>query len=208
MEISWISRLKNRLEQPLPGKVAHDEMTARLMDGTGVRFNQPEKVRMSAVLILIYPSQHGFTIPLIQRPEYNGVHSRQIALPGGKFETSDPSIIHTALRETHEEIGISPEKIKIIGQLTQFYVGASNYMIQPVVGFLNENPKFILEPREVAEILEAPVDHLMQASTKKETELNVRGITLIAPYFEVKEKIVWGATAMILNEFVTLIKEI
>jgi len=207
MDINWINKLKNRLEQPLPGKVSHDEMSARLMDGTGVRFNQPENVRMSAVMILIYESQFGFNIPLIQRPEYNGVHSRQIALPGGKFEASDSTLIHTAIRETHEEIGIPPDKIEIIGQLTQFYVGASNYMIQPVVGFLKENTGFIPEPSEVAEILETPVMHLMQASTKKETEINVRGFSLIAPYFDVHEKIVWGATAMILNEFVTVLNE-
>ena len=204
----FIERLEKRLQLPLPGEVAYQRVKVRRPEGGQISFkDQPDK-KQGAVLIAFYENESGIHFPLIQRPDYDGVHSGQIALPGGKFEVGDKDLFATALRESREEVGIDPSQVRVIGALSSFYVGASNFQVLPVIGYLKEPPTFVPEPSEVAEIVEGPLADFLRPDAIKDRTLEVRGFSMIAPYFDVKEKIIWGATAAMLSELMMIIDEL
>ncbi|MFY0607053.1 MAG: CoA pyrophosphatase [Cyclobacteriaceae bacterium] len=177
--------------------------------GSRPQFKHSKPPRKGAVLIMLYEKNGEIHFPLIQRPLYEGVHSGQMALPGGRYEEEDESLISTALRETHEEVGISPDTIEVIGSLSEFMVTASNHLILPVVGFANQPPTFVANEVEVAEIIEAPLSQLLDERRIKEKEIvTAHGYRLRSPYFDLEDKVVWGATAMMLSEFATILKEL
>jgi len=199
--------LHRRLAEPLPGLAAAQQMSARLANGSRIRMNHEKPPKEGSVMILLYPDEQTIRFPLIQRPEYPGVHSGQMALPGGKREPGEDGI-QAALRETQEEVGIHAAEIEIIGTLSSFYVFASNFQILPVIGRLHRKPLFIPQEEEVAEVISADLRHLLDERYLKETDITVGGgFELRAPYFDLEGKIVWGATAMMLNEFKTILKE-
>ena len=142
--------LRKRLTEPLPGVAATQQMSARLANGSRIRMNHEAPPKEGSVMILLYPDEQTVRFPLIQRPEYPGVHSGQMALPGGKKEPGETEI-QTALRETQEEVGIHAAEIEVIGSLSSFYVFASNFQIHPVIGRLHRKPLFIPQEEEVAE---------------------------------------------------------
>ncbi|MBV6645207.1 MAG: CoA pyrophosphatase [Cyclobacteriaceae bacterium] len=180
-----------------------------LPGGQPVRFKNTSQPKQGAVLILLYPVHSQYYFPLIQRPLYDGVHSGQMALPGGKQEDDDRSLIHTAIRETEEEIGVRSEAIQIVGNLTSFYVAASNHQVLPVIGFVEQRPLFIPDQHEVDEVVEVSLADFMDSSNEKEKEITVSGgYQLTSPYFDVNQKVVWGATAMMLSEFKMILNQI
>lgn len=209
MKVDLIQKLKSRLNDPLPGADAHNLMLPRLSSGDRIRFRDNQSPRKGAVLILLYEKEGEFNFPLIQRPVYEGIHSGQMALPGGKADESDPDLYFTALREAKEEIGISPESVEIIGNLSEFFVGASNHLILPVIGYIRSEAIFEPDPYEVEEVIEVPLIDLMDQKKRKEKEImTTHGYKLYSPYFDMQNKVVWGATAMMLSEFVEVIKEL
>jgi len=162
----------------------------------------PDDRREGAVLLLLYMKDGELFFPLIQRHEYKGVHSNQVSLPGGKVEIGDDNLLHTAIRETEEEIGVPRKLIENFGALTELYIPPSNFMVSPFVGFISGEPTFVKEEREVKEILEVSLLDFLENSPIKETEVIIGdGIKLKTPYFELNNKVVWGATAAILQEF-------
>ncbi|MEP2024951.1 MAG: CoA pyrophosphatase [Reichenbachiella sp.] len=168
-----------------------------------------KKARQSAVMVLLYHEEGRIKFPLIVRPQYPGVHSGQIALPGGKFEEEDQNLIQTALRETHEEVGVSMHQVEVVGQLSELYVPPSNFNILPVIGLLSEVPQFILEEKEVEELVIADINVLNDKTKRKQKQMTFySGINVDVPYFDIEDRVVWGATAMILNEFATIIHNI
>lgn len=200
--------LEKRLKEDLPGAHAHEMMKPRMANGSNYSLKQRSKPREGAVLILFYESEGKVKFPLIQRPIYEGIHSGQIALPGGKEEESDGSLEITALREANEEIGIDPNKVEIIGSLTKFFVIVSNYRVLPVVGKVNEVPEFVADEREVESIISPSLSDLINPSLTKEKQMLVRGgVDMVCPYFDLQDKVVWGATAMMLSELVVILKE-
>ncbi len=199
--------LRKRLTEPLPGLAATQQMSARLANGGRVRMDHEKPPKQGSVMILLYPDEQTVRFPLIQRPEYPGVHSGQMALPGGKKEPGEDDI-QAALRETQEEVGIHAAEIEVIGSLSSFYVFASNFQILPVVGRLHRKPLFIPQEEEVAEVVAADVRHLLDDRYLKEKDITVGGgFELRAPYFDLEGKVVWGATAMMLNELRVILKE-
>lgn len=204
-----IAYLSQRINNPLPGREAHRRSLPR--DRVSQRLNVEEAVnpRLGGVLILLYPDdlmQTFFT--LIQRPQYPGAHGGQISFPGGKFEEEDPSIIHTALRETHEEIGVAPASINIIGRISDIYIPPSNFRVTPVIGFTRTRPTFVRDPFEVDEVLEIPLVSLLDRQYHKAKDMHVRGIILPnTPYYDLQDRVVWGATAMILSELIQILDE-
>lgn len=204
-----LDKLENRLRAPLPAGEAHLKMKPILPGGVSFRSSDPSTARKGAVMILLYKRDKQWYFPLIQRPIYDGVHSGQVAFPGGRYEETDEDLLATALRESQEEIGIETAKVKVIGRLSEFFVAVSNHLILPVVGFYNGRPEFIPEPREVDHVIEVPLSQLLDANLLKEKEITAAsGYKLISPYFELENKVVWGATAMMLSEFVEILKEI
>jgi 8-oxo-dGTP pyrophosphatase MutT (NUDIX family) len=133
-----------------------------------------------------------------------------VSFPGGKVEQSDDNLAHTALREVHEEIGVSPQSIAIIGKLTEVYIPVSNFYVHPFVGYLTEKPNFTPQPNEVQQIIEVPLEWLLDKNNQTTTNLTLpNGIELKSvPCFRIEGDIIWGATAMLLKELITIIEQV
>ena len=197
----FIQILQSGLKQELPGMAAQQKMSPSLRyAGKGFPENKIN-ARDSGVLILLYPKDGKAWTVLIERNKYNGAHSGQIGLPGGKKEDTDLHINHTALREANEEIGVDPNTVQVLGRLTPLYVPVSSFMIHPVVGYSETIPDFVADPKEVHNIIEVSIDSLFDPAKSKIEDLTIDGLQIVSPYFEVGQYHVWGATAMILSEF-------
>lgn len=197
--------LSQQLLTELPGKLAHEEAAPyRKVDYDTLDLNT---VKKSGVLILFYKKEEETHLVLIQRPIYKGTHSGQIAFPGGKVEESDKDIIHTALREANEEVGVEINDVEVLGKLSDVYIPVSNFLVTPVVGIINYTPRFVPEIREVAEIVELKIGHLIQVETLSLNSIKLsNGLIMKVPTFEFNQKIIWGATALMLNELRYLLK--
>ena len=199
------------LLKPLPGKEIQLQMSSlrRIREMTDTaQINNGIK---SSVLILLYPDSGDNEIAtvLIQRPSYEGVHGGQISLPGGRLEEMDRDLKDTALRESKEEIGIDPDKIITIGTLTELYIPPSNYIVLPFLGYTLKKPIFKPDPQEVAGIIEIKLKDLLNDNKIMTKEIDIRpGISVFGPCFEIDNHTIWGATAMILNEFKEILKRI
>ena len=193
----FITNLGETLKEELPGMEAHLKMTPY----RSLTKSIPENRREGAVLFLIYERNEELYFPLIQRNSYEGVHSNQVSLPGGKKEEFDADFYETAKRETFEEIGVEESKINFIGQLSDVYIPPSNFMVYSYVGFVSEEFVFQKEEKEVNEILEIPFSAILDEALVKETQVKLgNGMKLKTPYFDLNDKVVWGATAAILSE--------
>lgn len=199
--------LEQRLNRGLPGSVAHEVMRAEFVGKIKPRFENSAPPRLGSVLILLYEQEGIIRFPLIKRPEYTGVHSGQISLPGGKAEP-DEDIVETALREGEEEIGINRNDIRVIGRLSNFHVLPSNFLVTPIVAAMDRTPVFVPDSFEVAKVLTARLADLTKADAVLKKEILVSGkFQMMAPHFELDGEVVWGATAMILNEFRHILDE-
>ena len=190
--------LRRRLQQPLPGEAAHSKMAAASRYRLGVKPN--ERTRRSAVLICFYPHQQSIFLPLILRPQYDGVHAGQMAFPGGRMERIDENLTRTALRETQEEVGIRVSDVKVVGLLTELFIPPSNFYVQPVVGVLPYRPDFYPDPREVDAVVEVDLTTLLDDAIVGDSQVEVRGTLVDAPYYQIQDYRVWGATAMMISE--------
>ncbi|MCB9159124.1 MAG: CoA pyrophosphatase [Caldilineaceae bacterium] len=201
---TFIAQLQQDLAQPLPGRDAQWAMAPRPRPGAG-RYDEPgTDARQGGVLILFYPRAGDVWLPLILRPTYRGVHSGQVGLPGGGYETIDTDITATALREAYEEVGVAPEAVTVLGHLSTLWVSASNYVVQPTVGWTAARPEFRADPYEVERIIETPLQALLTPDCRHEEEWELRNRRATVPYFLVDGEVVWGATAMILSELLAL----
>lgn len=202
---SLISVLGEELKKPLPGKPAQEPLRPYMPLSPQLDPPPLLKPKDGAVLALLYPVKGVPHLLLTERPQYKGAHSGQISFPGGKVEPGE--LLHeTAVRETWEEVGVSPEEVKIMGELSKVYVWASNFNVHPFVGYTPQKPDFNPDSREVARILEAPLEMFFQPGIVKEKSLaGAMGIELMAPYFDVFDRTLWGATAMIISELMHVI---
>ena len=206
--LSLSKKLKQRLQLPLPGGDAHESFRAHPVGDVRPLFNHKLPPRPGGVLILLYQQGDQISFPLIKRPEYPGAHSGQVSFPGGKAEPGEDNVA-CALREGEEEIGISRNEVEVLGNLSDFFVMPSNFMVTPVVGVISHKPVFMPDAREVVRIVEASVSLILQDDAIKQKEILAAGkYRMIAPHFEIDGEVVWGATAMMLNEFRMVLKEI
>jgi 8-oxo-dGTP pyrophosphatase MutT (NUDIX family) len=206
-----IHAIELELLQPLPGKEFQLRMSSigRLREMAD--HSQIPNAIKSSVLVLLYPyfEDEDPSFVLIQRPSYEGVHGGQISLPGGRSEEKDKDLKETALRETREEIGIDPDKVITMGVLTELYIPPSNYLVLPYLGNLNKRPMFKPNPKEVAGIIEIKLEDLLDDNNIRYKNIFVRpGLTVYGPCFQIENNTIWGATAMILNEFREILKKI
>lgn len=203
----FLENLKDRLLKPLPGVVAHDPLRAVPVGDTKLNFEHTLPARPGSVLILLYEEDDLVKFPLIKRQEYLGAHSGQISLPGGKAELGEDAI-QTALREAEEEIGVDATTIKVIGKLSDFFVIPSNFIVTPIVATVQQ-PLFKRDPYEVAKIIYGNLFDLLHEEAVLQKEILAAGqYRMMAPHFEIEGEIVWGATAMMLNELRMILKEI
>jgi len=197
------------IKKGLPGTTAQNMMAPVTRPEQMKGISDFSKARMAAVLILLYPGKNDLMLPFIKRPEYDGVHSGQIAFPGGKSEKSDHDITFTALREAYEETGINPGAVSVIGKLTDLYVPPSNYLVTPVVGFSVKKPAFVTDPLEVAALYQFRLKDILNPGNRRHETLYGAGNRLIrVPCFKTNNQVIWGATAMILAELVQLFEKI
>lgn len=208
MEFQFVKELLGDFSNiSLKGQPAHFEIAPYRAKYTNPTFKTPP--RKAAVLILFYPIQNISHFALIQRPNYEGSHGGQISFPGGKWENEDINLNQTALREAWEETNINQKHVNVLGNLSQIYIPPSNFEVTPVLGLSETRPVFKPDEREVEEIIEVPLAELLDDENLQNTEIKLNsGKNLKTPYFNLQSKIVWGATAMMLNELKYLIKEI
>ena len=204
-----LDKIQHELTVGLPGRPAQFEMTniKRQLDDV-----TPENARKAGVMLLLYPDVKQkihviFMVRTSKNP--NDPHSGQVSFPGGKLEDTDESLLACALRETEEEIGISLSDILVLGKLTPLYIPISNFDVYPFVGFLAKNPSFVLQESEVKSIIQLPIEHFLSPSQKGKTDITVHQFTMTnVPYFNANGTKIWGATSMILNEFLTVWQKI
>lgn len=198
----FVNILKNALEAPLPGIEAHKKMSPphRIFHP-----RQGEKTRTSAVLVLMYPTPHGIYIPFTLRLKTLAHHGGEICFPGGGVEDCDPSLPHTALRESSEELGLNKKSIHILGSITPIYVSASQNMVHPIIGWTDTRPIFEPSPYEVERVIEVPIKTLLDPHNAGECLRNNNGQTRTVPCYRINSDYIWGATAMIISEFLLII---
>lgn len=163
--------------------------------------------KKAAVLMLFYPKNQVTHLALIVRNSYPGVHSSQIGFPGGKVEVFDADLKETALRETHEEVGIHPNKIKIVKPFSEIYIPPSNFLVAPFMGVSHEELTFIPDLDEVKRVLEFSISDFLDEKSIVKVKMTTSYATDIeVPAFMVDKYIVWGATAMMMSELKETIK--
>ena len=162
--------------------------------------------RRGSVLILLYPTNAGLTLPLTLRSDTVEHHKGQVSLPGGAWEETDCTNWDTALRESQEEIGVDRGQVERLGALSCLYIAHSHFDVHPFVGYATSRPEFLGDPAEVAEILEMPLSRVLEPSAKGVCFRLWRGRRTRIPYYRANGHKVWGATAMILSELEKLIE--
>lgn len=193
--------LRRRLQQPLPGALAQDRMSSRVRLPLEVYLEKHPDYRTSAVLMLLYPVDRVVHTLIIRRPSYEGIHSGQLALPGGKKDEADPDAVRTAIRETKEEIGVDVPEENIIGELTSLYIPPSNFLVHSYIAWMDERPQFIPDPREVDVVIEVPLSTFIDPSIKARKRIYIGANTYVdAPCYVLGENLLWGATAMLFSE--------
>jgi 8-oxo-dGTP pyrophosphatase MutT (NUDIX family) len=201
---SFADWVRARLAAPLPGVSAQYRMASLGRYQHPSSLNPGPEVREASVLNLLHWRDGAWRTVLIQRATNpRDRHSGQISFPGGRLEEGDASLACVALREAEEEIGINASDIRILGRLTQLYIPVSNYLVHPFVAMLDGPPSFRPQPGEVAQILSPEIDAFRSSDHPKYANVPVYDGFLLkdVPCYEVDGQIVWGATAMIISEF-------
>lgn len=163
--------------------------------------------KLAAVNILLYLKNNAWYFPLIVRSKNErDRHSGQISFPGGKKEEFDQNFMQTAKRETSEEVGIQPHYIRIIRELSSIYIPPSNFYVHAFVSYTKKNPEFFLQETEAVDLIEFPIESLLNLSEKPEMKIlnSSRGVEV--PVIDFNGHLIWGATSMILSEFSLLLK--
>ena len=201
-------KLQKALEHDLPGAEAQDIMSP--VEASEKYRQAPDNHKVACVMALFHFKEDGeLYITYIRRASSHpkDKHAGQIGFPGGKYEQQDGSLKTCVLREVNEELGIPLPDISVQGQLTSLYVFASNFMVYPFVGFLDNAPRYIRQVSEVDEVIEFPVRLLLdqETKTKQKTRLS-EGYSLDVPGYDLGSDFLWGATAMITSEVEVILK--
>jgi 8-oxo-dGTP pyrophosphatase MutT (NUDIX family) len=198
--------LRVRLAETLPGVEAQMRFAPAPARSGWKAGHFPGDARIAAALLLVYPGADGAAVPLTVRASGLTRHAGQISLPGGAADPGE-TLAETALREASEEIGVDPVSVQILGELTPVHVLVSGFTLHPVVGVSHERPAFQAAPGEVDEILEVSLADLQDASRIRRGTRIREGMAIEYPYFDLRGHQVWGATAMVLGEFITVIAQ-
>jgi len=208
--VSALIQLETTLRERLAGTLPGLQAQLRFMPTpprTGWQPGEfPSDARIAAGLLLLYPGERGASIPLTVRASHLKRHAGQISLPGGATDAGE-TLTQAALREAYEEIGVDPARVRILGQLTPVHVLVSGFTLHPVVGITDERPDFRPAAHEVEEVIEVSIDDLQDASNIRRGTRTREGLAIEYPYFDLRGSHVWGATAMILGEFICLLQQ-
>jgi 8-oxo-dGTP pyrophosphatase MutT (NUDIX family) len=198
---------EQKMKEPLPGLAAQLKMEPPHRHNEFQKNPDFSNYRKSAVLIILWVDHESLNTAFILRSEYDGFHSNQIAFPGGKNEKSDQNLVHTALREANEEVGINPETVKVVGSLTPLFIPPSRFIVYPVIGITKNKPDFKTDPREVRTLLITDISKFLNIKNIVKHQFNIRNTTINdIPCYKMDDHLIWGATAMILSELLEIIK--
>jgi 8-oxo-dGTP pyrophosphatase MutT (NUDIX family) len=202
--------LKHAIEKGLPGEAAHLRMSPLKRPLSSFAIKEAETIRESAVAIILFPNENTHHCILIQRPIYDGTHSGQVSFPGGKKDLEDIHLEFTARREAFEEVGIELTENLLVGELTDVFIPVSGFKVKPFIYYHETLPSLKADEREVSEIFTFTIDELLNNDSFSTMEINFpNGITQKnIPCFNLSNKQIWGATALILNELRELILNI
>lgn len=195
------SKLRSLLEGKLPGKEAQFKMAPESRPS----ISHDKNCRNAAVLLMFFKEENMLKTVFMRRNEYDGPHSGQISLPGGMRERSDSDLSITALRETEEETGVISSQIEIVGKLSPLYIPISRFCVHPYLGWFEGSPQFKPDKTEVQYLFYPEVREFSDPKNCKYGTINHRTGTIETPYYSIQNEIVWGATAMIMSEFTSLI---
>jgi len=196
------SKIKEVLQQPLPGEVSH----LKMLPSSRKLKAEPQELKNakhSGVMLLLFSAENELHTLLIKRTEHMKHHAGQVAMPGGRVEPGE-TVLESALRETWEEIGIDSASIQILGVLSDLYVQVSRFLIHPFVGWIPDINNLKINKNEVEKIIAFPLKKMHDEID--ETDINTVTGAIKVPCFRFEDEIIWGATSMILMEFYDLIK--
>jgi 8-oxo-dGTP pyrophosphatase MutT (NUDIX family) len=197
--------LKRALGTPLPGLAVQLTMAPRHGTDRTLAPADEASCLKAGVMLLLYLKDGESHIVLTRRTSTVLRHKSQIGFPGGQFEGNEDAV-RAALRETSEEIGIAPGRIEVLGSLTPLFIPPSNFCIYPVVGTATGPLVFTPEQNEVAEILEVPLARLMDPASALTEDWTLAGQTVPVPFYAFGPDKIWGATAMVLAEFLAVLR--
>lgn len=201
----FAEKLKLEILKELPGTEVQWQMASSDRMVRDFPRTPGTDAKVAAVLILLFPNRGSVHTVFMQRPDYNGIHGGQISFPGGKREDSDIDIIQTALREASEETGVNPREISVINTLTPLFIPVSNTIVTPVVGWMKAKPGFNHHPGEVVFLFDGDLERLLDPGTVKTMPMKIRGEMINVKYYDYDGNVIWGATAMMLHELLTII---
>ena len=202
LDLEEIKYLLAESVEALPGWNSHQKLSPPYREKYDLEFIKRTNPKSASVMILLYQNQSGdIEFPVIMRVSYEGAHSHQFSLPGGQFEEQDISFDETAIRETVEELGVEYENIEIIRQLSEIYIPPSNFLVYPYIGIYTGEPNFTPEEREVQYIVPLDLEAFLNAEHEV-FEREFSGQVVEIPGYNIgDEEYLWGARAMILEEF-------
>lgn len=198
-----VARLTVRLGTELPGSAAQ-RLMAPVPRTPWPTDLSPEAARQAAALLLLYPLEGTACLALTRRASHLTRHGGQISFPGGVIEPEE-TVEGSALREAHEEVGVDPTEVRVIGRLTPLHIFVSGFVVHPVVAAAGARPQFAPDPYEVDRILDVPLPVLMDPATVRLRRKTAEARHFEVPYFSIDGETVWGATAMMLAEFLTVL---
>ncbi|MFO0904991.1 MAG: CoA pyrophosphatase [Pirellulales bacterium] len=202
---AWFAAIRARLASPLTGPRGQRGLGHELGFGRHAG-PPPADARSAAVLVLLYPSDSQWRLPLILRPQRMGTHAGQVAFPGGMLEEPE-SLCECAIREAHEELGIAAESLELLGELSPVYIFASNFRVSAFVAGTHERPQFHPDAREVEELLELPVSALWEESRQGRHVIERQGVQFETPHLEWQGRRIWGATRVMLGELACVLAD-
>jgi len=200
-------KLRLALSLELPGIESHLKLAPIERVEDLRKHKRSLDAKPSAVLLTLFKEEGKTKLIFILRSVYDGVHSGQISFPGGKKDATDKDLIETALRETKEEVGIRIERAEILGKLSNLYIPNSNFNVEPYVAYVENINEIIPDSTEVQEVFKISLNALLADNVVQSKEvlfLNER--TISAPCFYINNLKIWGATSMILNELLDIIR--
>lgn len=197
-----VERLQQAFARPLPGAEAQALMAPQPRRTWATGFS-PDQIRTAAGLLLLFPIEGQAHIVLTVRADTLGRHGGQVSLPGGVTEPGE-TFEHAALREAHEEIALSAN-VSVLGALTPIDIPVSGFRLHPIVAATGARPTMAPSDGEVARILEVPLASLIEPTCRITTVRQTDGRDILIPMFQVGEAEIWGATAMVLAEFLVIL---
>ncbi len=205
----FLAQLAHTLKHNLPGEQAHIPLSPLHRPITSEVIQNLTEYKESAVAVVIFESNQTYECILIQRTEYDGKHSGQISFPGGKKDKEDVDLLATAKRECWEEVGVNMDIAEYLGKLSQVYIPVSGFLVEPHVFYYPEQPSFVHQEREVAHVFTISLEELLAEDVIGEMKVTTENklVKMKVPCFTIRDKQIWGATALILNELREAIRE-